>query len=153
MNTRNPHAPEPHEQSAPPSSTGSRSRTAPRILTLAEPTAGLPAGETVITIAEAADRAGLVASKIFDELNAGRLLDIRVDSVRYIPERFFTEDGEINRFVPGVLALLSDGGYSHRESLEYLFTPDDSLPGRPVDALHGHLAREVMRRTQAMAIS
>ncbi|RAV32043.1 Rv2175c family DNA-binding protein [Corynebacterium heidelbergense] len=122
-------------------------------MTLAEPTAGLPAGETVITIAEAADRAGLVASKIFDELNAGRLLDIRVDSVRYIPERFFTEDGEINRFVPGVLALLSDGGYSHRESLEYLFTPDDSLPGRPVDALHGHLAREVMRRTQAMAIS
>lgn len=53
--------------------------------------------------------------------------------------------------MPGVIALLSDGGYNDREILEYLFTPDDSLPGRPIDALHGHLAREVMRRAQAMA--
>ena len=69
-----------------------------------------------------------------------------------MPARFLDEDGQLNRFVPGAIALLSDGGYSDAEILDYLFTEDDSLPGRPVDALHGHLAREVMRRAQAMAI-
>ena len=75
--------------------------------------------------------------------------------MRRIPARFLGGDarhGEINRFVPGVIALLADGGWRDDEILDYLFTEDESLPGRPVDALHGHLAREVMRRAQALAI-
>ena len=47
--------------------------------------------------------------------------------------------------------MLYDGGFTEEEILAYLFTPDDSLPGRPIDALHGHGAREVIRRAQAMA--
>lgn len=95
---------------------------------------------------------GVVVTKVMDLLNNGQLLAIRLDNVRYIPEMFFTEGGDLNKFVPGVISLLSDGGYSSQEILEYLYEADDSLPGRPVDALHGHLAREVMRRAQAMAI-
>ena len=51
----------------------------------------------------------------------------------------------------GGLAVLHDGGYTEIEILRWLFLADDSLPGRPVDALHGDLAREVIRRAQAMA--
>ena len=63
----------------------------------------------------------------------------------------FLDDDEVVRFLPGLIAVLRDGGYRDEEILRWLFTEDDSLPGRPADALHGHRAREVMRRAQAMA--
>lgn len=61
------------------------------------------------------------------------------------------QDGEIVKGVPGVLTVLHDGGYDDRESLVWLFTADDSLPGRPVDALRENRGSEVKRRAQAMA--
>ncbi len=122
------------------------------VVTLSETVDGVPAGEKVVTVPEASERMGVVVTRVFDMLNNGQLIAVTMDSKRYIPERFFGESGEINKFVPGVIALLSDGGYSVEETFAYLFEEDESLPGRPVDALHGHLAREVMRRAQAMAI-
>lgn len=119
---------------------------------LDESVGGVPAGEEVLTLPDAAERMNLVITKVMDMLNKKQLLAIQVDGIRHIPARFLGEGGQLNRFVPGAIALLSDGGYSDVEILDYLFTEDDSLPGRPVDALHGHLAREVMRRAQAMAI-
>lgn len=114
---------------------------------------GVPAGERVLNVPEVADLLGVVVTRVMDHLNSHRLVAVQVDGVRQIPARFFTDGGEVNRFIPGLIALLSDGGYSDEEVLEFLFTEDESLPGRPVDAVHGHLAREVMRRAQAMAIS
>ncbi len=113
---------------------------------------GLPAGERVFNVPETAELLGVPVTRVMDDLNSHRLVAVQVDGVRQIPARFFTDTGDINRFVPGLIALLADGGYSDEEILEFLFTEDGSLPGRPVDALHGHLAREVMRRAQAMAI-
>jgi hypothetical protein len=61
-------------------------------------------------------------------------------------------DGEIVKGVPGLLTLLHDGQYDDREILAWLFTPDDSLPGRPIDALRENRGSEVKRRAQAMAL-
>lgn len=110
--------------------------------------------ETVLTYAEVATRIGVRESRVADLVREHRLISLTREGVKYIPEVFLnrTSSGwEINKFVPGVVALLADGGYSDGEIIHYLFTEDDSLPGRPVDALHGHRAREVMRRAQAMA--
>lgn len=60
-------------------------------------------------------------------------------------------DGDIVKGVPGVLTVLHDGGYDDREALAWLFTADDSLPGRPIDALRENRGTEVKRRAQAMA--
>jgi hypothetical protein len=60
-------------------------------------------------------------------------------------------DGEIVKGVPGVCTVLHDGNYEDREILAWLFTPDDSLPGRPIDALRENRGSEVKRRAQAMA--
>ncbi|MGZ4428260.1 MAG: Rv2175c family DNA-binding protein [Nocardioidaceae bacterium] len=60
-------------------------------------------------------------------------------------------DGEVVKGVPGVLTVLHDGGYDDREALAWLFTEDDTLPGRPVDALRENRGAEVKRRAQAMA--
>lgn len=60
-------------------------------------------------------------------------------------------DGAIVKGVPGLLTVLHDGGYDDLEILTWLFTPDDSLPGRPIDALRENRGTEVKRRAQAMA--
>ena len=61
-------------------------------------------------------------------------------------------DGEIVKGVPGLLTLLHDGGYDDREILRWMFTSDDSLPGRPIDALRENRGSEVKRRAQAMSL-
>ncbi len=61
-------------------------------------------------------------------------------------------DGAVVKGVPGLLTLLSDGGWDDREMLTWLFTPDDSLPGRPIDALRENRGAEVKRRAQAIAL-
>ena len=61
-------------------------------------------------------------------------------------------DGEIVKGVSGLLVLLHDGGYDDREALVWMFTPDDSLPGRPIDALRENRGSEVKRRAQAMSL-
>ena len=50
-----------------------------------------------------------------------------------------------------VLTVLHDGGYDDRAALAWLFTEDESLPGRPIDALRENRGSEVKRRAQALA--
>jgi Rv2175c C-terminal domain of unknown function len=59
-------------------------------------------------------------------------------------------DGQIVKGVPGVLTVLHDTGYDDRAILRWLFTADDTLPGRPIDALRENRGSEVKRRAQAM---
>ena len=61
-------------------------------------------------------------------------------------------DGEIVKGVPGLLTVFHDGGYDDREILTWLFTADDTLPGRPIDALRENRGSEVKRRAQAMSL-
>lgn len=113
----------------------------------------LPADEPLLSLPEAAERLGVVVTKVMDLLNEHKIIAVQRDGVRYVPVAFFSKKKENTaRFIPGVIALLSDGGYSDEEILTFLFTEDETLPGRPIDALHGQLAREVMRRAQAMAV-
>lgn len=109
----------------------------------------LPADEPLLLLDQAAERLSVPVTRVIDLLKKHKMLAVRDGGALAIPEAFF-DPHRVNKFVPGVIALLSDGGYEDAEILRYLFTEDDSLPGRPVDALHGHLAREVMRRAQAM---
>ena len=60
------------------------------------------------------------------------------------------QDGEIVKGVPGVLTVLHDAEYDDHAALRWLFTADDSLPGRPIDALRENRGAEVKRRAQAM---
>lgn len=61
-------------------------------------------------------------------------------------------DGEIVKGVSGLITVLHDGNYDDREILEWMFTPDDTLPGRPIDALRENRGSEVKRRAQAMSL-
>lgn len=102
--------------------------------------------------AQAADLLGVSTSRI------GHLLDMHqlvgaVPAKRsgvHVPAELLLP-GKIVKGVPGVITLLHDGGYSDHEIIRFLYTPDASLPGRPIDALRENRGSEVKRRAQAMA--
>ncbi|WP_158268638.1 Rv2175c family DNA-binding protein [Corynebacterium yudongzhengii] len=111
----------------------------------------LLADDTLLTLNEVAERLGIPVTKVGDLLDDHKLACTRIDGKKYVPELLLDEDGSINRFASSAITVLIDGGYDDEEILVHLFTEDESLPGRPVDALHGQKAREVIRRAQAMA--
>lgn len=67
-----------------------------------------------------------------------------------VPAMFFA-DGVIVKGVSGIITSLHDGGYDDVQILTWLFTDDDTLPGRPIDALRENRGSEAKRRAQAMA--
>ncbi len=110
-----------------------------------------------------AEMLGVPVTKVHQYLRDNHLLAVRRAGVLVVPQVFFTPEGDVVKSLPGLLAVLHDGGYQQTEIVRWLFTPDSSLSltrdgeresidnARPIDALHAHEAREVMRRAQAMA--
>lgn len=104
----------------------------------------------------------LPVTKVHQQLRDGHLMGVRRDKVILVPQIFFTATGLIVKPLPGLLTVLRDGGFPDDEILRWLFTADSSLTvtrdgsrevqtnARPVDALHAHQAREVVRRAQAL---
>ena len=130
----------------------------------------IPAGDDVLDPDEpiydlpgVAELLGVPVTKVHQHLREGHLVGVRRAGDVVVPQVFFTDSGQVVKSLPGLLVVLHDGGYQETEILRWLFTPDPSLTvtrdgtrdaicnARPVDALHAHQAREVLRRAQAMA--
>lgn len=111
----------------------------------------LLAGEELLSMQQVADKLGLPITRAYDLLQDRKFIVWDSPEGKRVPLAFFNDKGSIAKHVTGVITVLTDGGYDDEEILRHLFTADDSLPGRPIDALHGHLAREVIRRAQASA--
>ncbi|MFE5478160.1 Rv2175c family DNA-binding protein [Nocardia sp. NPDC056541] len=109
----------------------------------------LPDTETIVSLPEAADILGVPVTSVHQLLRDHQILAIRRHGVAGIPSRFFDSEDEIVRMLPGVITVMRDAKYTDEDILGWLYTDDPSLPGRPVDALHGQLAREVVRRAHA----
>ncbi|WP_414627418.1 Rv2175c family DNA-binding protein [Corynebacterium sp.] len=110
----------------------------------------LLAGEDLLILPDVAEYLGVPVTRVHDLVGARKILMYRREGVKYIPRLLLGDDHDLSKFVSGAITVLYDGGFTDEEILAYLFTEDDTLPGRPVDALHGHGAREVIRRAQAM---
>jgi hypothetical protein len=123
----------------------------------------LDPGEDVYDLPAVADLLGIPVTKVQQQLREGHLVAVRREGAVVIPKVFFDATGHVVKTLPGLLMVLHDGGYRDTEIVRWLFTPDPSLTirrdgsmdrqdnARPVDALHSHQAREVVRRAQAMA--
>ncbi len=130
----------------------------------------IPAGDDVLdpdepvyNLPEVAELLAVPVTKVHQQLRDGHLIAVKRGGVPMIPKAFLTPHGEVVKSLPGLLDVLRDGGYKETEILRWLFTADPSLTvtrdgsresisnARPVDALHAHQAREVVRRAQAMA--
>lgn len=71
--------------------------------------------------------------------------------VRSVPAEMLI-DGRIAPHLGGTVTVLRDGGFDDVELLTWLFTEDETLPGRPIDHLRRGQRGEVRRRAQALAI-
>ncbi|KUI40158.1 Rv2175c family DNA-binding protein [Mycobacterium sp. GA-2829] len=119
--------------------------------------------EPVYDLPTVADMLGMAVTRVHHLLRQSQLLAVRRDGKLVVPRVFFDDRGHVIKPLPGLLVVLRDGGYRDTEIVRWLFTPDSSLTisrdgstertpnARPVDALHSHQAREVLRRAQALA--
>jgi hypothetical protein len=102
-----------------------------------------------LTLPDVGEQLGLDASRVRQLVRDRELLAVRRDGILYVPADL-VQDGRVVKGLPGLLTLLADARYTPEESLVWLFTVDDSLPGRPVDALRENRGTEVKRRAQAL---
>lgn len=73
-------------------------------------------------------------------------------SIFQVPELFLGPDWRPLKHLRGTLITLQDAGFDDEAAIVWLFTPDDSLPGRPIDLLQAGSKTEVRRRAQALAL-
>ena len=119
--------------------------------------------EAVYDLPAVASILGIPVTKVHQHLRQKHLIGVRRNGVLVVPKIFFDDKNNVVKSLSGLLVVLHDGGYSENDIVRWLFTPDPSLTlsrdgtgevvenARPVDALHSHQAREVVRRAQAMA--
>lgn len=106
---------------------------------------------TWLTLPEVAERLGTDVSRARQLVRDRQVLASRRgdNNALMVPAEFIS-DGKVLKGLPGTLTLLADARYTDDEALRWLFTPDDSLPGSPVQALVENRGTEVRRRAQAL---
>lgn len=105
-----------------------------------------------LTFEQAARILGVSRNKVRQWANERQLVAIATAASREprIPADCLA-DGRIVKALGGTLVLLADSGFSEHEAAVWMFTADESLPGRPIDALRENRPAEVRRRAQALA--
>lgn len=105
-----------------------------------------------LPLPDVAERLDVEVSKVRRLIEEGELIAVRRGEpiVRSVPAELLVDD-RIAPHLAGTITLLRDGGFDDVEVLHWLFTEDDSLPGRPIDRLREGQRGEVRRRAQALA--
>jgi len=106
-----------------------------------------------LTLPDVADQLGIDVGKVRRLVQERDLLAVRRGDpkVLSIPAALLHE-GQPLPELRGTLTVLADSGFDEVEAMRWLFTPDESLPGTPVDALRAGSKTEIRRRAQALAL-
>lgn len=109
----------------------------------------VPAWLNLPEVAEALD---LPITRVHSLISDRSLVSVRVGerNIRSVPADFLV-DGVVLDSLRGTVVVLADAGYGDEDIIRWLYTEDESLPGRPVDALREGRKTEVRRRAQAAA--
>ncbi|PNH80488.1 Rv2175c family DNA-binding protein [Arthrobacter sp. AFG20] len=91
-------------------------------------------------------------TKVHGLLDERALAALRIGErrIRSVPAAFL-QDGHAVDSLKGTIVVLADAGFSDEELIRWLFTPDESLRGRPIDALREGRKTEIRRRAQSLA--
>ncbi len=104
----------------------------------------------MLSLTETAQRLGISPTGVRSLVKEHGLLAVRREGVGLVVPADQLDGDHPVKHLKGVLTLLADAGYDAEGSLRWLTTPDDSLPGTPLQALHENRATEVKRRAQAL---
>ncbi|UXN30653.1 Rv2175c family DNA-binding protein [Glutamicibacter sp. M10] len=104
-----------------------------------------------LTLPDVAEELEIDIRQVHRLLDERAIVSVRIGErkVRSIPADFL-QDGSVVESLKGTLSVLLDAAYSDEESIMWLFTEDDSLPGTPMDALRSGRKTEIRRRAQAL---
>lgn len=105
-----------------------------------------------LSLPDLADELGVSIKDVHRLLDERSLVESRVGErkVRSVPAGF-VQDGHVVDSLKGTITVLVDSGFSNDELITWLFTPDESLPGTPIEALRAGRKTEIRRRAQALA--
>lgn len=105
-----------------------------------------------LTIPDIAEALDLKVTRVHNLITERSLLAVRdpETGVRKVPALFMRED-RVLEALKGTLNVLADAGFSDEETIIWLYTEDESLPGRPIDALIDGRKTEIRRRASALA--
>lgn len=106
-----------------------------------------------LTLPDVAERLDVEVSRVRRLIEEDQLLAVRRGDpvVRMVPALMLTEQA-LTPHLGGTITILRDGGFEDEEMLAWLFTEDESLPGRPIDHLRRGQRGEVRRRALALAL-
>ncbi|MGO1228394.1 MAG: Rv2175c family DNA-binding protein [Brachybacterium sp.] len=106
-----------------------------------------------LPLPDVAERLDVEVSRVRRLIEEGQLIAVRRGDpvVRMVPE-LLIGDGELIPHLAGTITVLRDGGFEDAEVLSWLFTEDETLPGRPIDQLRKGQRGEVRRRALALAL-
>ncbi|MEU0571163.1 Rv2175c family DNA-binding protein [Nonomuraea sp. NPDC005983] len=104
-----------------------------------------------LTLPQVAQRLDLSMGRAKQLLKDHKLLGVRRGSGGPQVPAVFIDGKDVTKGLSGTLTVLQDAGYDDVESLRWLFTPDESLPGSPIEAIRAGRHTEVKRRAQALA--
>lgn len=102
-----------------------------------------------VTFPDVAERWDMPVTRVHNLVGDRRLLAARIAEVRSIPALLLGEGGPLES-LRGTAMVLQDAGFTDEQAIRWLFTPDDTLPGRPVDALRDGRKTEIRRRASAL---
>ncbi|SLM97802.1 Rv2175c family DNA-binding protein [Brevibacterium yomogidense] len=107
-----------------------------------------------LPLPDIAERSGLGISKVRRHIEDRALIGVRRGDrdVFQVPELFLDADSLPLKHLRGTLTTLMDAGFDEEAAIVWLFTPDETLPGRPIDLLQAGNKGEVRRRAQALAL-
>lgn len=107
-----------------------------------------------LTVPELAEIQGVKLSEVRRQLKDGELVAVRrgPNNATYVPAAFLV-DGAPHQRLKGTFTVLRDGGMGDDEIVQWLFTPDESLPagGTPIGAFLAGFVTEVRRRAMEAA--
>lgn len=103
-----------------------------------------------LPLPEVAGVLGQPITRVHSLLDDRSLVAVRIGErrIRSVPGEFIV-DGAVLDSLRGTVIVLSDAGFDDEQVIRWLFTTDDSLPGRPIDALRAGRKTEIRRRAQA----
>jgi hypothetical protein len=104
----------------------------------------------MLSLTDAAAQMGLGVTGIKSLIKDHKLLALQTDDGLVVPADAL-DGAEPVKHLGGVLTLLHDAGYSPEQAYVWLTTPDETLPGTPLQALQENRATEIKRRAQALA--
>lgn len=105
-----------------------------------------------LSLRTVADMLGVSPSRVRQLVRDQQLLAVRHGDVREpeVPSDLLVDDHPV-KGLGGTITVLADAGYDPVDSVRWLFTEDESLPGSPIQALRENRGTEVRRRAQALA--